>query len=105
MRQRRFDGTNLKPRKTLENAVRTPSRVHAVLGNSTERKIRQLKLNNRIMGSTLRQCRAEVLMRAPTPSRDKKIITRSLEAFASYGFSFQRHKTLFPLLRQTSLGF
>ncbi len=31
-RQRRFDGTNFKPRKLLENAPTPTSRVHAVLG-------------------------------------------------------------------------
>jgi hypothetical protein len=32
MRQRRFDGTNSKPRKLLENAQTPTRRVHAVLG-------------------------------------------------------------------------
>ncbi len=31
-RQRRFDGTNSKPRKRLKNAQTPTSRVHAVLG-------------------------------------------------------------------------
>jgi hypothetical protein len=31
-RQRRFDGTNFKPRKLLENAQTPTRRVHAVLG-------------------------------------------------------------------------
>src|SRR5512144_960531 len=31
-RQRRFDGTNFKPRKPLENAATPTRRVHAVLG-------------------------------------------------------------------------
>jgi hypothetical protein len=31
-RQRHFDGTNFKP-KTLENAARTPSHLHALLGS------------------------------------------------------------------------
>jgi len=31
-RKRHFDGTNLKPRKLLENAQTPISRVHAVLG-------------------------------------------------------------------------
>jgi len=31
-RQRHFTGTNLKPRKLLENAQTPTSRVHAVLG-------------------------------------------------------------------------
>ena len=31
-RQRRFDGTNFKPRKLPENAQTPTSRVHAVLG-------------------------------------------------------------------------
>jgi hypothetical protein len=30
--ERRFDGTNFKPRKVLENAPTPTSRVHAVLG-------------------------------------------------------------------------
>jgi len=33
MRQRRFDGTDFKLRKVLENAQSPTSRVHAVLGN------------------------------------------------------------------------
>src|SRR5512146_1188688 len=32
-RQRRFAGTNFKPRKLLENAASPTRRVHAVLGN------------------------------------------------------------------------
>jgi len=32
-RERIFDGTNLKPRKRLENAQSPTSRVHAVLGS------------------------------------------------------------------------
>ena len=32
MRQRHFDGTNLKPHKLPENAQTPTSRVHAVLG-------------------------------------------------------------------------
>src|SRR5215212_1066528 len=40
MRQRRFDGTHSKPHKLLENAQTPTSRVHAVLGNLTERKTR-----------------------------------------------------------------
>jgi len=32
-RQRHFDGTNLEPRKLLENAQTPTSRVHAVLGS------------------------------------------------------------------------
>ena len=32
-RQRHFDGTNLKPRKLLENAQTPTSRVHAVLAH------------------------------------------------------------------------
>jgi len=35
-RQRRFDGTSLKPCKLLENAQTPTSRVHAVLGGITE---------------------------------------------------------------------
>jgi hypothetical protein len=38
--QRRFAGTNWKPRKLLENAQTPTSRVHAVLGVLTERKTR-----------------------------------------------------------------
>jgi hypothetical protein len=37
-RQHYFDGTNLKPRKTPENALTPTSRVHAVLGALTERQ-------------------------------------------------------------------
>jgi len=37
-RERRFDGTNSKPRKLLENAQTPTSRVHAVLGALTERQ-------------------------------------------------------------------
>ena len=36
-RERRFDGTNFKPRKLPENAQTPTSRVHAVLGALTER--------------------------------------------------------------------
>jgi hypothetical protein len=32
-RQRRFDGTSLKPRELLENAATPTRRVHAVLGS------------------------------------------------------------------------
>ncbi len=32
-RQRHFAGNNSKPRKRLENAARTPSRLHALLGS------------------------------------------------------------------------
>jgi len=32
-RERRFDGTNFKPQKMLENAATPTSRVHAVLGS------------------------------------------------------------------------
>ena len=44
-RGRHFDGTNFKPRKTLENAQTPTSRVHAVLGAPAERKTRRLKKN------------------------------------------------------------
>jgi hypothetical protein len=37
-RERHVDGTNLKPRKLLENAATPTRRVHAVLGNLSERK-------------------------------------------------------------------
>jgi len=33
MRQRRFDGTNFKPRETPENAQTSTSQVHALLGS------------------------------------------------------------------------
>jgi hypothetical protein len=36
-RQRRFDGTSLKPTKLPENAATPTSRVHALLGGFTER--------------------------------------------------------------------
>jgi hypothetical protein len=39
-RERHFDGTNLKPRKPLENAQTPTSRVHAVLGNLHEHQTR-----------------------------------------------------------------
>src|SRR6266540_649356 len=42
----RFDGTNLKPRKLPENAATPTSRVHAVLGNLTERQTRFLQKDN-----------------------------------------------------------
>jgi len=42
-RQRRFDGTNLKPRKLPENAPTPISRVHAVLGAFGLRKTLELK--------------------------------------------------------------
>ena len=42
-RQRHFDGTNFEPRKMLQNAATPTSRVHAVLGGSTERKTLCLK--------------------------------------------------------------
>ena len=38
MRERHFGGINFKPRKLPENAARTPSRVHALLGALTECK-------------------------------------------------------------------
>jgi hypothetical protein len=41
-RQCHFAGTNTKPRNLLENAQTPTSRVHAVLGNLTERKTRNL---------------------------------------------------------------
>src|SRR5688572_27243666 len=52
MRQRRFDGTNFKPRKRLENAQTPTSRVHAMLGGMASaifvpnelRRIRQVHL-------------------------------------------------------------
>ncbi len=44
-RQRHFAGTNFKPRKLLENAATPTSRVHAVLGNFTERQPIQMKIN------------------------------------------------------------
>jgi hypothetical protein len=43
LRQRHFAGTNLKPRKVLENAQTPRRRVHAVLGALMERKTRHLK--------------------------------------------------------------
>jgi hypothetical protein len=42
-RQRHFDGTNLKPRKVLENAQSPTSRVHVVLGKPDERQAHRLK--------------------------------------------------------------
>jgi len=45
-RPRHFDGTNFKPRNLLENAATPTSRVHAVLGNLTERKTRLLQKDN-----------------------------------------------------------
>ena len=42
-RQRHFDGTNLKPKKLPENAQTPTSRVHALLGNLTERDAYSLK--------------------------------------------------------------
>jgi hypothetical protein len=42
-RQRRFDGTNFKPRKMPENAQTPTSRVHAVLGRLNERQCPSLK--------------------------------------------------------------
>jgi len=45
-RQRRFDGINFKPRKLPENAATPTSRVHAVLGNLTERQTRFLQKDN-----------------------------------------------------------
>jgi hypothetical protein len=42
-RERRFAGTNLKPRKELENAATPTRRVHAVLGALTECQTRQLE--------------------------------------------------------------
>ena len=49
VRQRRFDGINLKPRKVPKNAQTPTSRVHAVLGASTEcqtRKPERVTLSN-----------------------------------------------------------
>jgi len=43
MRERRFDGTNFKPKKLLENAATPTSRVHALLGALTERRTHQHK--------------------------------------------------------------
>jgi len=45
-RERRFGGTSSKPRKLPQNAATPTRRVHAVLGNHTERKTRELKKNN-----------------------------------------------------------
>jgi hypothetical protein len=42
-RQRQFDGNNSKPRKLLKNAQTPTSRVHAVLGGSTECQTHYLK--------------------------------------------------------------
>ena len=44
MRKRHFDGTSFKPHKLPENAQTPTSRVHALLGNLTERKTHCLKL-------------------------------------------------------------
>ena len=46
MRERRFAGTSLKPPKLPENAQTPTSRVHAVLGNLTERKTRLPQKDN-----------------------------------------------------------
>jgi len=40
---RRRNGKSSQPRKMPENAARTPSRLHALLGNFTERKTRLLQ--------------------------------------------------------------
>jgi hypothetical protein len=45
-RQRRFDGTSLKPRNLPENAATPTRRVHAVLGTLDERKTRLRKKDN-----------------------------------------------------------
>ena len=48
-RKRHFDGTNLKPRKQLENAQTPTSRVHAVLGNFTPTRTLAFEMNQTIL--------------------------------------------------------
>ncbi len=44
-RERHFAGTSLEPSYLPENAATPTRRVHAVLGNLTERKTQRLKQN------------------------------------------------------------